>query len=121
MPLLRRLTALLSACLLLQLTLLGADWGCGTRVASADRAHGATPLASHASHDASSTHAPTDACDVERALGDCATMTSCATTLTFPASLVVAVALAPTSDALPEPASIHSQPAAGPDVPPPRG
>ena len=121
MPTLRRLAALLSSLLLLQLTLLGADWRCGSPVGSADRAHGTATVASHAAHDASSTRAPSDACDVERALGACATMTSCATTISVPASIAVAVALVPSSDALAEPESIHSQPTAGPDVPPPRG
>ena len=124
MPSLRRLTAFISALLLLQLTLLGADWRCGSPVRPADRAHGAaTPSShgSHDSHDASSTRVPSDACDVERALGSCATMTSCATTVTVEARIAAAVALVPTTDALPEPVSIHSQPATGPDVPPPRG
>jgi hypothetical protein len=121
MPSFRRPAALLSALLLLQLTLLGASWRCGSPGGSAARVHGAAALASHASHDASPRRAPGDTCDVERALGDCATMTSCATTLTVPVSLIVAVALVPASAALPEPVSIHSQPTAGPDVPPPRG
>ena len=124
MPLLRRLTALLSSLLLLQLSLLGADWPCGSHVGSADRAHvGATPAphASHSSHDAAPTHAPSDACEAERTPGECRTMPSCATTLGVPERVVAEAVLLPTSSTLPQPLSIQSQPATGPDVPPPRG
>ena len=121
MPSLRRLTALLSGLLLVQLTLLGADRSCGSHAGSADPAHVVAALASHDSHDTSPAHAPSDACDAELAPGECQTMPSCATTLTVPARLVGEVVLPPARATLPQPDSIHSQPASGPDVPPPRG
>ena len=124
MPTLRRLTALLSSLLLLQLTLLGVDRSCDVHASLVDRAHPAASVATHAAHaphDASPARTPIDACDVERTAGDCATMPSCVTTLTIPAGIVTVVTHALTSDALPEPISIHSQPTTGPDVPPPRG
>ena len=117
---LRRLAACLSALLLLQLTLLGADWWCISNTRSADSAHAAT-APRHGSHDASPTRAPGDECDTEHTTADCATMPSCAATLTVPANVVMAVGPAPANEALAEPVSIHSQRAAGPDVPPPRG
>ena len=121
MPSLLRLTAFLPGLLLLQLTLLGVESPCSSHVRSADRAHVATSGATGMSHDASSTRAPSDACDAEQTAGECATMPSCAAALSLPVGLVVVVALAAAGGALAEPASIHSQPATGPDVPPPRG
>ena len=120
MPTLRRLTALLSGLLLLQLTLPGADWSCGSHARPVERARAEMP-AGHAAHEASRTQPPGDACDAEHAPTDCATMPSCAAALGSPARLVTVVALAPASDAIPEPVPVHSQPATGPDVPPPRG
>lgn len=121
MPFLRRLTALVSSLLLLQLSLLGADRPCDSHVGSADRAHADATPAPHTSHDESPTHAPSEACDAERTPGECRTMTSCTTTLTVPTSLVAEAVHLPASATLPQPLSIHSQPATGPDVPPPRG
>jgi hypothetical protein len=112
---------LLSGFLLLQLTLLGVDQSCDEHASPADRVHAAATLAVHGAHDASPARTPIDACDFERTAGDCATMPSCVTTLTIPADIVTVVTHAFTSDVLPEPVSIHSQPTTGPDVPPPRG
>jgi hypothetical protein len=120
MPTLRRLTALLSG-LLLQLTLLGIDRPCDVHASPVDRANVAATVAAHGAHEASPMRTPIDECDVERATGDCATMPSCATTLTIPTGLVTVVTHAATSDAIPEPDAVHSQPTTGPDVPPPRG
>ena len=120
MPTLRRLTALLSG-LLLQLTLLGIDRSCDVHASPADHAHVTATMAAHEAHDASAVRTPIDECDVERTAGDCVTMPSCVTTLTIPAGIVTVVTHALTSDVLPEPVSIHSQPTTGPDVPPPRG
>ena len=122
MTTLRRLTALLSGfLLLLLLTPLGVDRPCDEHAGPADRAHVAATLAMHGAHDASPARTPIDPCDLERTPGDCTTMPSCVTTLTIPAGIVSVVTHALTSDALPEPVSIHSQPTTGPDVPPPRG
>ena len=118
MPPLRRLTALFASLILLPLTLLGADWSCGTHERSADRAQADVIVTTH---DAPHSPVSSDACDTERTPGDCDTMRSCGTSLAIPATLVTLVALATTSDALPEPVSIHSRPVLGPDTPPPRG
>ena len=121
MPTLRRLTALLSGLLLMQLTLLGIDRSCDVHTSPADHAHVSAPMAAHGAHDASPVRTPIDECDVERTTGDCATMPSCVTTLGVPVRRVTVVPHAPRTDVRPEPISIHSQPTTGPDVPPPRG
>jgi hypothetical protein len=121
MPTLRRLTALLSGLLLLQLTLLGVERPCGEHATRPDRALGTTATAAHGTHDTTPARAPGDSCGVEATASECATMPSCATTLTIPAGAVTVVAGALTSAALPQPVAIHSQPTTGPDVPPPRG
>jgi hypothetical protein len=119
MPPLRRFSALLFGLLFLQLTLLGNGASCrshgsaGTGAGMAamqmvETPHGGTP----------SSH---DACGSERAARSCASMPSCATVLAAPVSVVALVQTLPVVQALPAPVSIHSQPAAGPDVPPPRG
>ena len=67
------------------------------------------------------TPASPDGCDGEHARGTCASMPSCAAPVAVPETVVTLVAAVPTADVIPEPVSIHSGPAAGPDVPPPRG
>ena len=115
----RRLSALLFGLLLLQLTLLGDGGAC--------RAHsmrrGAPGVAAiqmgHMSH--GGTPSSHDACGSERDAGDCASMASCAVTLSLATLSVASGALVPAAAALPELVSIRSGPSAGPDVPPPRG
>lgn len=118
MPSLRRFSALLFGLLFLQLTLLG-DGECrahGSAGTGAEMA--AMPMAS-AQHDgAPSSH---DGCGAERAARSCASMPSCATVLAAPVSVIALAQTLPVAQALPAPVSIHSQPTAGPDVPPPRG
>ena len=120
MPTLRRLTALLSGLLLLQVTLFTGSRSCDVHASPVGRGVVAS-AGDHEAHDASPVRTPMDRCDLERAAGDCATMPSCVTTLTIPAGMVAVVAHALASDVLPEPVAIHSRPALGPDVPPPRG
>lgn len=118
-PAIRRISALLLGLLFLQLTLLGNGEAC--RAHESSRAHASMGTM----HGASARHAgaPTshDGCDAEQAAGTCASMPSCATALGTPASVVALGQLPPMDQAIPEPVSIHSQPASGPDVPPPRG
>jgi hypothetical protein len=119
MPSLRRFSALLFGLLFLQLTLLGDGGSCRSHDSAGTGAGmAAMPMAS-AQHDgAPLSH---DGCGSERAARGCASMPSCATVLAAPVSVVALVQTLPVAQALPAPVSIHSQPAAGPDVPPPRG
>jgi len=119
MPSLRRFSALLFGLLFLQLTVLGDGASCHSHgTAGTGAAMGAMPMAS-AQHDGTpSSH---DGCGAERTASSCASMPSCATTLGAPASVVALGQATLVAQALPEPVSIHSQPATGPDVPPPRG
>lgn len=119
MPSLRRFSGLLFGLLFLQLTVLGDSASC--------RSHGmgrtgatmsGMPMESAQHHGPPSSH---DGCGAKRTASDCASMPSCATALGTPASAAALGQVAPVAQALPEPASIYSQPAAGPDVPPPRG
>jgi hypothetical protein len=119
MPSLRRFSTLLFGLLFLQLTLLGDGASCRAHgSAGADASMVAMPMAS-ADHDgAPSSH---DGCGSERTASGCASMPSCATVLGVPVSVVAFVQAVSVAQALSAPVSIHSQPAAGPDVPPPRG
>ena len=116
---LRRLSALLLGLLFLQLTLLGGGSSCRAHGSAGTGASmGAMPMA-NAQHDgAPASH---DGCGAERVASECGSMPSCATVLATPATVVALVQNASPTRALPEPVSIHSQPVAGPDVPPPRG
>jgi hypothetical protein len=119
MPSLRRFSALLSGLLFLQLTLLGDGGACRVHGSARGGAGMAAMQTASAQHDgASSSH---DACGAERAAKSCASMPSCATALGAPVSVVAHVQTVPAAQALPEPVSIHSLAAVGPDVPPPRG
>ena len=119
MPSLRRCSALLFGLLFLQLALLGDGGSCRSHGSAGSGASmAAMPMASAAQDRAPSSH---DGCDTERAASRCATMPSCATALVAPVRVVALLHARPEAQALPEPVSIHSQPAAGPDVPPPRG
>ena len=120
MPSLHRLSALVLGLLFLQLTLLGDGASCRSRgVTGADATMAAMGMGG-ARHD--SAPASHDGCGGERARSRCASMPSCATVIAAPASVVALVqSAAPAAQALPAPVSIHSQPAPGPDVPPPRG
>ena len=126
MPSLRRLTAFLLALLLLPLTLRGGERSCGAHERAGEDAHvaGAMPAA-HASHEAlgdpSPDRMPSDACGTERAPSACASMPSCATTISLAEGLGASATLAATVQRLPDTDQIDSRPTAGPDVPPPRG
>jgi len=118
MPSLRRCSALLFGLLFLQLALLGDGGGCRSRGSAGFAGLAAMPMAG-ATHDrAPSSH---HGCDTERAASRCATMPSCATAFAAPVRVAALVHAGPVARGLPEPVSIHSLPAAGPDVPPPRG
>ena len=117
---LRRLTALLSGLLLLQLALLGGRPSCASHAAGS---HASTMAmqGAHGAHDAALAAVPTDACGTERAADRCASMPSCARAIGMPPGIVTRVALVPVTSARLEPAALHSHPAAAPDAPPPRG
>jgi hypothetical protein len=117
MPLIRRIAALVSGLLLLQLTLLGGDGACGSQ-GQRDRSMGAMAAA-----DPSHAHAPPssgDDCDVRHPPGACVSMPSCASTVVPPPAVVPRIAVASASGVLPEPIVVVSHAVGGPDVPPPR-
>jgi len=117
---LRRLGALLSGLLLLQLVLLSGDWSCTVHRSAATSGHDAMALA-HGSHQTVVGQSSDDGCHTDGVPAACASMPSCATTLAVPARLAASPTLAVTAVALGEPVSIRSEPAAAPDAPPPRG
>ena len=119
MPPLRRLSALLLGLLFLQLTLVGDGGACRSHAMRRGALAIAAMPMGHMNHDG--TPSPHKACGTERAAGDCASMASCAVTLSLPTLSVASGPLVPAAAALPEPVSIRSGPSAGPDVPPPRG
>lgn len=118
MPRLRRLSALLLGLLFLQLTLVGDGRTCRSHTVRQGAPDGVAMPMGHMNHDG--TPGSHKACGSERAAGDCASMASCAVTLSLPAIAVASGSPNPAAAVLPEPVSIHSGPAAGPDVPPPR-
>ena len=118
---LRRLTALLSGLLLLQLALLGGRPSCASHAAAQTNASTMAMHGAHGAPDASLAAVQTDACGTERAADRCTSMPSCATTIGMPSGIVTRVALVPVTSARLEPAALHSHPAAAPDAPPPRG
>ena len=118
---LRRLTALLSGLLLLQLALLGGRSSCVSHTGAMTHAPAGAMQAATGSHDASLAAAATDACGAQRATDTCTSMPSCAKAIGIPSSIVTHVALVPAASARPEPAALRSHTAAGPDAPPPRG
>jgi len=117
----RRLTALLSGLLLLQLALLGGRPSCATHAAATTHASAMAMQGAHGAHEASLVAASTDACGTERAADRCTSMPSCARTIGMPSGIVMRVALVAVTSARLEPAALHSHPAAAPDAPPPRG
>ncbi|HEU4723026.1 MAG TPA: hypothetical protein VFS59_16815 [Gemmatimonadaceae bacterium] len=118
MPLIRRIAALASSLLLLQLTLLEAGDVCGSRAHRDGRT--ATMPAAHPSH-AQSSPTPADDCDARHPPGACVSMPSCASPAVPPPAVVLRAALASPPGVLPEPIALASHAAVGPDVPPPRG
>jgi hypothetical protein len=116
---LRRLSALLLGLLFLQLTLLRDGGSCRTHGSAGTSARTGAMAMANAPHDRAPV--PDDGCGAERSASDCGSMPSCATVLATPVTVVALVQLASPAQALPQPASIHSQPATGPAVPPPRG
>lgn len=119
MPQLRRLSALVLGLLLLQLTVLGDGGACRSHAMRRGAPAVAAMQMGQMTHDGTSpSH---DACGSERDGGGCASMASCAVTLPPPTISVASGSRVPVAAALPEPVSIRSGPAAGPDVPPPRG
>lgn len=116
----RRIGALLSGLLLLQLVLLSGDWSCALRRSAATGGHGAMALA-HGSHHTVVGQSPDDGCHTAGVPAACGSMPSCATTLAVPARLAASPTLAAAAVTLGEPVSIRSEPAAAPDAPPPRG
>lgn len=115
----RRLSALLFGLLLLQLTLVGGGGACRAHSMRRGASGVATIRMGHMSH--GGTPSPHDACGSERDAGACASMASCAVTLSHSTLSEASGTLVPAASALPEPVSIRSGPSAGPDVPPPRG
>ena len=121
MPLLRRFTALLSGLLLVQLTLLDGHGSCASRARRQEHAGAAMMQIAHVSGAVAVEPASNDACDTAHSPAACSSMLSCATALTLPTSESTSTTLCPPTVTLPEPVAIHSQPAAAPDAPPPRG
>ena len=124
MPLLRRITALLCALLLAQLTL-GEDYrSCAaharpqepTRVAAMQMTHTA-----HTAHTAGTEPTRDDGCNTEQMPGVCRSMPSCTNVLTLPVTAVADTTPRLAHATLPEPAATHSRPSAAPASPPPRG
>jgi hypothetical protein len=103
---------------MLQLALLGGRPSCDLHAHETLRA---ATHAGHRAHGASLVTVPVDTCGAEHDPGACASMASCAVTLSLPE--LVAANVAPTQPAgeLPDAVPIGSRRAAGPDVPPPRG
>lgn len=118
MPVLRRFSALLFGLFFLQLTLLGDGASCRSHGSAGTGADMAAMQMPSAQHDGTPSHG---GCDAERTSSTCASMPSCATVLGATTSVVALLQAAPMAQARPQPVSIHSLPAAGPDVPPPRG
>jgi hypothetical protein len=120
MPLLRRLSALLTGLLLAQLTLLDGHWSCASHQSGQRHASMATTVA-HLARAATSAPSSHDPCGTERLPGDCTSMPTCATALSLPAASATRVARVLAPVAPPDLVALSSRPAAGPDVPPPRG
>lgn len=118
MPLIRRIAALVSSLLLLQLTLVESDGMCGTG-AGRDEPMGAM-AAGHPSH-APSPPSSGDDCLVRHPPGACVSMPSCASAVVSPPAAALPVAFASSSGVPSETNVMPSPAAAGPDVPPPRG
>lgn len=121
MPLLRRLTALLSGLLLVQLALLDGHGSCASHARRQEHARVAMMQSVHVSGAVAVEPASNDDCDTAHSPAACSSMPSCATALTLPTRESTSTALRPATVTLPEPVAIHSQPAAAPDAPPPRG
>ena len=116
---LRRLSALLLGLLFLQLTLLGDRGSCRAHGSAETGARTGAMALANAPHDGAP--ASDDGCGAKRSARDCGSMPSCATVLATPATVVALDQPASPTQALPQPVSVHSQPATGPAVPPPRG
>ena len=120
---LRRLAAALSGALLLQLMLLGSGLPCAMhdgRTAASEHAmaghHSAPASASAVCDDAND-----DACRMPQAPGQCATMTTCAVSVTASAPVAFAMLAASAAVAVPPlVATLTSGPPATPELPPPR-
>ena len=117
MPPIRRIAALVSSLLLLQLTLVEGGGVCGSR-SQRDGSMG-TMAADHPSHAPSSSSG--DDCALRHPPGTCLSMQSCASAVLPPPAVATRIAFASAAGTLPEPNAMASHAAVGPDVPPPRG
>ena len=120
---LRRLAAALAGALLLQLMLLGSGLPCAMHDGGV--AAGAHAMTTHHSAPASASavcdDANDDACRMPQAPGQCATMTTCAVSVTANAPVALGTAGGRTSVAVPPlVATLISGPPAAPELPPPR-
>ena len=118
MPPIRRIAALVSSLLLLQLTLVEAGGVCGSR--SQRNGSMGSMAADQPSHAPSSSSSGDD-CAVRHPPGACLSMPSCASAVVPPPAVAMRIALASAAGALPEPNAMASHATVGPDVPPPRG
>jgi hypothetical protein len=121
MPLLRRITSVLCALLLVQLTLLEGYESCAAHVAPQEHARVAAMQVTQTAHTDASEPVRDDACNTEQMPSACRSMPSCANVLTLPVTAVAGTTSRLAHATLPEPAAIHSRPSAAPAAPPPRG